>query len=131
MSNVIHGKDIRIYNSGGSAALLAGAKSCTIHKQCDVIEKASSSNATEKEFIAGRTSWTVDLSHLIISGTESIPLVGTEYGITVMVNGSQSMSGTVICTLADIQATAGNLATGSIKMQGTGPLAAVSNNSPS
>lgn len=119
--SVIHGKDIRIYNSGGTA-LIAGAKSCTIHKQADTIETAGTS-ATDKSFIPGRTEWSVDLSYLITSGLNGLPLVGTMYDIKVMVNGSQVVTGKVICTACNIQATMGNLSTGSIKMQGTGPLA--------
>jgi hypothetical protein len=118
---MIHGRDIKIFNSSGTA-LIACAKSCTIHKQCEVIERTSATNLTSKEYIPGRTSWSIDLAYLVSTGTEGIPLVGTTYNITVMVGSSQALTGKVICTLCDIQATVGNLATGSIKMQGTGPL---------
>lgn len=120
--SIIHGGKIQIYNSSGSV-LMAAANSCTIHKHADVIEKASSTSSTDKEFIPGRTSWSIDLAYLITTSTGGLPLVGTKYYIKVMVNDAQAMSGYVICTDCDIQATQGNLSKGSIKMQGTGPLA--------
>lgn len=116
---VIHGKDIKIYSGGG--ALIACAKSCTIHKNCDTIETASNSQ-TDKTFITGRMSWSIDLSYLISSGLAGIPMVGNSYTISVMVSGSQTATGTAICTECDIQASMGNLAVGSIKLQGTGAL---------
>lgn len=116
---VIHGKDIKIYSNGG--ALLACAKSCTIHKDCEIIETASN-NQTAKTFITGRSSWRIDLSYLIAAGLQGIPMVGNSYSISVMVNGSQAASGTALCTECDIQAAMGNLAVGSIKLQGTGAL---------
>ena len=119
--SVIHGKDIKIYNNSGTA-LLAGAKSCTIHKSCDTIETASGSQ-TDRTYVPGRTSWTVDMDYLVTTGVDGIPLVGTTYKIKVMVSGTQALSGDVICTECDIQATMGNLSRGSIKMQGTGALA--------
>ena len=120
--SVIYGKNIKIYNGSGTK-LLSGAKSCTIKKQADVIEKASSSNATTKEYIVERTSWSVDMSYLVTTGIDGIPLVGTTYTIKVMVGNDAVLQGSVICTECNIQATKGSLATGSIKMQGTGPLA--------
>lgn len=125
---VIHGRNLKIYNSGGTA-LIAAAKSCTIRKQCDTIEVSSSSDGTVKNFLAGRTSWTVEISHLLMSSAPQggIPLVGTTYAISVKdATGSTPavvLTGNVVCTEATILATVGNLATGSVKMQGTGPLA--------
>ena len=121
---IIHGGKIQIFNNSGTV-LIAAAKSCTIHKQSDTLEKASSSSSTDKEYEPGRTSWSIDLSHLITTNTGGIPLVGTKYLIKVMVNGSQAMSGTVICISADIQATMCNLSTGSIKMLGSGALTTI------
>lgn len=120
---MIHGRDIKIFNSSGTA-LIACAKSCTIHKQCEVIERASATNITSKEYIPGRTSWSIDLAYLVSTGVDGIPLVGTTYQIQVKIGSSTVLTGYVICTLCDIQATIGNLATGSIKMQGTGDLTA-------
>ena len=57
------GKNIFIYSGTSSTtALIAGAKSCTISKSCEVIEKASATSATAREFVAGRTEWERRLS---------------------------------------------------------------------
>lgn len=116
---VIHGKDIKIYSNGGT--LIACAKSCSIHKDCETIETAST-NQTDKTFITGRSSWSIALSYLVASGLQGIPMVGSSYSISVMVSGSQAATGTAICTECRIDATMGNLSQGSIKLQGTGPL---------
>lgn len=121
--SIIHGRNIKIYNSGGTA-LLAAAKLCTIKKQGEAIEKSSETYATDREYVPGRSSWTVDMSYLITTGTDGLPLVNTKYLIQVVVGTNAVLQGYVICTECDIQATTGNLASGSIKMQGTGPLAA-------
>lgn len=119
---MIHGKDIKIFNSAGTA-LIAAAKSCAIHKSGDVLEKASASSPTEREFEPGRTAWSIDLAYLVTTGTDGMLLVGTKYLVKVAVSNSVVLQGYAICTTCDIQATMGNLASGSIKMQGTGALA--------
>lgn len=120
--SIIHGRNVKIYNASGTA-LIAGAKSCTIHKQGDTYETASATDGKAKTFMPGRTSWTVSLNHLITTNDGGLPLVGTQYVIKYMVGSTQVYSGTVICTDADITSTLGNLSQGSIKMQGSGPLA--------
>ena len=46
------GKNIFIYSgTSGTTALIAGAKSCTISKSCEVREKASATSATAREFV--------------------------------------------------------------------------------
>lgn len=116
---VIHGKDIQIF--GASGVLIACAKSCTIHRSADTIETASTSQ-TDKSYIPGRSSWSIDLAYFISSGLSGMLMVRGTYTINVKVNGSQVATGTAICTECDIQGPMGNLATGSIKLQGTGPL---------
>lgn len=118
---IIHGRNVKIYNNSGTA-LLAAAKSCIVNKQCNTEEVASANSGTAREFIPGRTSWTVDLSHLVTTNKGGIPLVGTSYVIKYMVGSTAVYSGTAICTDASITSTVGNLSQGSIKMQGSGEL---------
>jgi len=118
---VIHGRDLKIYNSSGTA-LIAGAKSCTIHKTSEAIEISDSWNQTAKSFIAGRTTWSIDISHLVTTSTGGIPMVGSSYAVRVKYGSSTVLSGTAICTGSDMVATVGNLAQGSLKLQGTGSL---------
>ena len=120
--SVIHGRDIKIYNSGGTAALIAAAKSCTIHRQCQALPTASASDGDNEHYIAGRKGWSIDLAHLIT--TDGVTLdEGTFYNIQVLIGSGTTWVGRALCTQCDIQGTQGNLGTGSIKLLGSGPLA--------
>ena len=117
---IIHGKDIKILNSGGTA-LIACAKSCTIHRHADTIETASASDQTSKHYVAGRKSWSIDLAYFI--STDGVTLEeGQTYSIQVAVGASATWTGDVICTDCEILATMGNLSQGAIKLLGNGPL---------
>ena len=121
---VVLGKDIRIYaGTSGTTPIIAGAKSCTISERCDLIEKASASNQTSKEFVGGRTEWEINISHLVVVGSEYQGLlkVNTTVSLSVGVNNVRK-TGTAICQQADIGGAVGTLATGSVKLKGTGPL---------
>ena len=119
------GKDVQIYaGSSGTSPLIAMAKTCTISKKCGIIEKASATNATSKEFIADREEWEISLGHLVSSSApfEGLLKVRGTYDISVVI-GTTRKTGTAICTQAEITGSVGSLATGSIKFKGTGPLA--------
>lgn len=119
--SVIHGRDIKIYNSGGTAALIAAAKSCTIHKQCQALQIASSTDGDHEHYIAGRKGWSIELAHLVT--TDGVTLdEGTFYDIQVLIGSGVTWVGTALCTQCDIQGTQGNLGTGSVKLLGSGPL---------
>ena len=119
--SVIHGKDIRIYNSGGTADLIAGAKSCSIKRQCKAIEVASASDGENEYNIPGRKSWSIDLNHLIT--TDGVTLQeGSYYDLSVVIGSGVTWVGRALCTECDIQGATGNLATGSIKLICNGPL---------
>jgi len=118
---IIHGKNVKIYNASGTN-LIAAAKSCVITKSGDTEEIASTSSGTAREFLPARTTWSVDLSHLVTTNKGGIPLVGTSYTIKYMVGTTQVFTGTVICTEASITSTKGSLSQGSIKMKGSGEL---------
>ena len=118
------GKDVQIYaGSSGTSPLIAMAKTCTISKKCGIIEKASATNATSKEFIADREEWEISLGHLVSSSApfEGLLKVRGTYGISVVI-GTTRKTGTAICTQAEITGSVGSLATGSVKFKGTGPL---------
>ena len=121
---VVLGKDIRIYaGTSGTTPIIAGAKSCTISERCDLIEKASASNQTSKEFVGGRTEWEINISHLVVVGSEYQGLlkVNTTVSLSVVVNNVRK-TGTAICQQSDIGGAVGTLATGSVNLKGTGPL---------
>ena len=87
------------------------------------LEKASASNQSSKEFEPGRTEWDISISHLVVANSEyeGMLKVGTKLSISVVINGVRK-TGMAICQHADIGGTAGNLATGSLKLKGSGPL---------
>lgn len=121
---IIHGRNIIIYQgTSGSTKAIACAKSCSISKKVDTFEKSSSTSATAKEFIAGRTEWEVSLGHLITSDApfEGILKVGGTYHLRMTIDGT-TKQGDAICTQAEISGAVGSLANGSIKFKGTGEL---------
>ena len=120
----IQGRNIYIYaGTTGTTPIIAGAKSCTISEKCDLMETASATNQTSKEFVAGRMEWEISISHLVLSSNEYQGLlkVGTQFSISVVINGVRK-TGTALCNQADIGGAVGNLATGSIHLKGSGPL---------
>ena len=121
---VVLGKDIHIYaGTTGTSPLIAGARSCTISSKCDLMETASATNQTSKEFIAGRTEWDVAISHLVMAGSEFEGMLknGTTVSISVVINNVRK-TGTAIVNSDDIGGAVGNIATGSIHLKGSGPL---------
>ena len=125
--SVIHGKDIRIYNSGGTADLIAGAKSCSIKRQCKSIEVASADDGDNEYNLPGRKSWSIDMSHLITTNGVTLQ-EGSYYDLRVVIGSGVTWVGRALCTECDIQGATGNLATGSVKFQGKGPLTSGSSN---
>lgn len=121
---VVLGKNILIYSgSTGNSPIIAAAKSCSISLKCDLLEKASSTQNTSKEYIAGRDEWDISLNHLVTSGApfEGLLKVRQTYTISVVIGGVRKY-GTAICQQADIQGAEGSLGKGSVIFKGSGPL---------
>lgn len=124
--SVVLGKNIKIYaGASGTTPIIAMAKSCVVNKRSDLIETASASNQTSREYVAGREDWDVSLNHLVSSEApvEGLLKVRGTYTIRLVI-GSTTLQGTAICNEANVTATTENLGTGSIKFKGSGPLAA-------
>ena len=121
---VVLGKNIFIYSgSSGTSPIIAAAKSCSISSKCDLLEKASSTQNTSKEYIAGRDEWDISIDHLVTSGApfEGLLKVRQTYTISVVIAGVRKY-GTAICQQADIQGAVGSLGRGSVRFKGSGPL---------
>lgn len=121
---VVLGKNIFIYSgSSGTSPIIAAAKSCSISSKCDLLEKASSTQNTSKEYIAGRDEWDISIDHLVTSGApfEGLLKVRQTYTISVVIAGVRKF-GTAICQQADIQGAVGSLGRGSIRFKGSGVL---------
>jgi hypothetical protein len=126
---VVLGKNIFIFNgSSGTTALIAAAKSCTITKKIELIERASSTQATAKEYVTGRYEWEVSLDHIVTTGApyDGLLKVGNSYTVCFAVKtGTSSYSrkyGSAICVQADISGTVGGIGKGSVRFKGNGAL---------
>mgnify|MGYP002627509945 CR=1 FL=1 len=120
------GKDIIVVISQNNTALASTRiRSHDIQTKVDTIEKASSSQQSWKEYIAGRKDWSITVSYLVLAAAKIADLlkVGQTFSITVKDSGSTtSVSGTAILTSVKQTATVGNLAQGSFTFQGSGAL---------
>ena len=120
----VKGKDVLIYEGPiGTMPIIAGAKSCTVSTSCDLMEKASSTAARQREYIAGRQDWEVSLNHLVtaVDPFHGVLAPGNTYFLRIVI-GNATLTGRAICQQADITGTKGNLATGAIKFKGISPL---------
>ena len=122
--SVILGRNVFIYSgASGTTPVIAAAKSCTINIKYDLIEKASSTQGTAKEYIYGRYEWDLTVDHLVVAGSEfeGLSLAGNQrLLISVVVNGVRK-KGYVLCPQAGLSAPVSGLATGSVTFKGDGP----------
>lgn len=131
---ILQGKNLIVKADG---SVIAAAKSCTLNIECEIIEVSSPTDGQWKHIIAGMKSWSVSTSHLLqMEQAGELPLhgylwrVGAEYTLRVELSGvvigqlvaSDYLTGSAICRSSQITATNGNLAQGSFKFQGNGPL---------
>ena len=121
---VILGRNVFIYSgASGTTPVIAAAKSCTINIKYDLIEKASSTQGTAKEYTYGRYEWDLTVDHLVVAGSEfeGLSLAGNQrLLISVVVNGVRK-KGYVLCPQAGLSAPVSGLATGSVTFKGDGP----------
>ena len=121
------GKDIILVLSQGGTALASTAiKSQDIQTEADVIEKASSSQQSWREYIAGRKGWSVTLSYLVLTSDKILDLlkVGQTFSVTMkkVDDNTNKVTGNAILKAVKQTASVGNLALGSWQLQGTGAL---------
>lgn len=121
------GQDIIVILShNGTAIASTSIKSQDIKSHCDTIEKASSTQQSWVELLAGRKSWKIDISYLVLSAASVLDLllVGETFTVTVKQKGSNTgVTGSAILTDVSNLASFGNLAQGSFTLQGSGALA--------
>ena len=112
---------------GSTFTPIAAVKSHDIQNQCDVIEKASATQQTFKEYIAGREEWGVNVSYLVLqdanSNIEDLLKVRQTYRICIKGRtGTYALYGDAICTQCKQSYQNGNLSVGSYAFKGTGAL---------
>lgn len=111
--------------SGTTFTPIAATKSNEMQTDCETIEISSPSVGDWRTYMAGRKSWSVQVSFLVTSASNIRQLlsVGTSYTIVMRDrNNTSSVSGSAIMTTCKISATRGNLVTGSFVFKGTGAL---------
>lgn len=120
------GKDIIVVISqSGTALASTRIRSHDIQTKADTIEKASSSQQSWREYIAGRKGWSLTVSYLVLAAAKIADLlkVGQTFSITVKDSGSTtSVSGSAILTAVKQTATVGDIAKGSFSFIGIGEL---------
>lgn len=122
--SVILGRNVFIYSgASGTAPVIAAAKSCTINIKYDLIEKASSTQGTAKEYTYGRYEWDLTVDHLVVSSNEfeGLSLAGDARLLISVVINNVRKKGYVLCPQAGISAPVSGLATGSVTFKGDGP----------
>ena len=120
---ILHGRNL-IIKAGGVA--IAAARSCEINIQTDEIETASPDDGSWKHVIAGRKSWSINVSYLVPSGTfpTSAQMVGTIVTLNIS-DGSVQMQGSALVKAWKTNGTLGNLSQGSYQFTGNGELSPV------
>lgn len=118
---MINGQKILLYLNGNA---LAASKSAELSYSCDTIESASPSSGTSRDYVAGRTDWSITASWLVPSSADmktQILRVGQTYTIRHGDSGNY-LTGSAICVECRVDAAWGSLVKGSFKFKGTGPL---------
>ena len=122
----MNGKDIIIILSQGTTVLASTAvKSHDINTTADTIEKASATQQSWREYLAGRKAWSVSMSYLVTTGAKIVweLKVGETFDVTISdSNSNYRLTGTAILETAKQTYTVGNLANGSFVLKGSGPL---------
>ncbi len=131
---ILQGKNLIVKANGD---VIAAAKSCTLNIESEIIEVSSPTDGQWKHIIAGMKSWSVSTTHLLkMEQIIDRPLhgyldhIGQSFTLQLELNDvtiggfpvTEIITGTAICRSSQITATKGNLAQGSFKFQGNGPL---------
>lgn len=120
----INGNNVLIYRNGTA---IAGTITNEIQTGADLIEISSPTSGQWKEYIAGRKSWSVNVSYLILAnnGVRNLLNVGNSYTLKIRGRNATDATGVVgtgILKSCKITATKGNLVQGSFTFQGTSSL---------
>lgn len=131
---ILQGKNLIVKANG---EVIAAAKSCTLNIDCEIIKVSSPTDGQWEHIIAGMKSWSVSTTHLLkMERMIDRPLhgyldpIGQSFTLQLELNDitiegfpvTETLTGSAICKNCQITATNGNLAQGSFKFQGNGPL---------
>lgn len=116
---MIKGKNLIIYE-GSPAVAVAACKSFSIVTKAELLEDSSPASGQARTYSVGRMSFEVSVSTLVLAMKGYMLRKGQTYFLTWKDsdNPSDVMSGSAICTSAQIVATRGNIAQGSLQFMG-------------
>lgn len=129
----LKGNDILVYKRISSTTwrVIAATRSNEIESNCETIEISSPTTASWRKYIAGRKSWSITVSYLLMrvddpqsgASIQELLNVGNSYSLQFAGrNAAGGVSGTAILTRCKITATRGNLAVGTFTFKGTDSL---------
>lgn len=117
---------VQTYN-GSSWVAIAATKSDELQAEADMIEKASATQQSWKEYIPGRKGWSLNVSWLLTltSDIEKVLQVGTRVQLRICSRSNpawDNVTGYAYVKTCKVTATRGNIATGSFSFIGDGAL---------
>lgn len=104
---------------------IAASKNADIDNGCETIEIASASQNQWKKFIAGRREWSVSVDRIVMAASDvgtDLLRVGTTYTLAVMSGSTVIVSGSAICTHANVKTPINAIAKCSLQFKGTDAL---------
>lgn len=115
------GNNIIVGRLGGSD--FAGAKSCDIQTDVEMIETSSPNSGTWRYYLAGRKQWSVTLNYMVTNMSDLLT-AGSQYRLKIYDRNVSSnyVTGTALLKTCKIVAQRGSLITGTFQFIGSGPL---------
>jgi predicted secreted protein len=134
---MVNGKNIFILagEDESSATIIAGTRSNEVRVTCDNIEVSSPTSGQWREYLAGRSGWTVSTGFLVgdASRIKDLLKVRKHYYLVfaskIEDTTTIELKGVAILTECQITATIGNLVQGSFRFVGTGAVVDPNDNS--
>lgn len=122
----MNGNNILVLNSSDGMAV-AGTRSDTLQVGCDMIEISSASDNEWKHRIAGRKDWSLTTAFLVTDGVDVRRVLQVGMRVYLKIKGrgdtdANGVKGYALVSSCDINAQRGNLANGTFKFTGDGPL---------
>lgn len=123
-----NGNNIIVQTQNGSSwVAVAATKSDELQAEADMIEKASATQQSWKEYIPGRKGWSLNVNWLVsqVADIQKVLQVGTRVQLRI---GSRSnpawsnVTGYAYVKTCKVTMTRGNIATGSFSFIGDGAL---------
>lgn len=116
------GNNILVYLNGTA---IAGTKANEIQIDCETIEITNTTSAQWRKFVAGRKTWTVSTSFLVLASADIKKVLESGTIFTLQIRdrqGSAILQGQAILKTSKMSFPMAALATGSISFQGSDEL---------